>query len=270
MKTFFLHGLAGLLVISFCGCGQKKSETKNQSNADPVTASEANAAASWVSQTIPKPTADGWITLFDGERLYGCAPTNEAIVLGKVFVQNGLLWMDSMGIPFQLKSREVAFRVTAKKVSGQNFTINFGRDYGWYNGGHAFGVGRSVNNHYEDLLTGKSAVNFNDFFEMQFLAVGGKLALLADGKTVVLTQDEENNTESGMGLYALKGISMFKRIEVKMTDVQSLLPKAEPTANAQAKPAAADRLKQVKQLFDQGLINKEDYDKKVKEIVDSI
>lgn len=39
---------------------------------------------------------------------------------------------------------------------------------------------------------------------------------------------------------------------------------------AQNKPSADERLKQVKQLFDQGLIDKEIYDRKVKEIVDSI
>ena len=37
-----------------------------------------------------------------------------------------------------------------------------------------------------------------------------------------------------------------------------------------AKPDAAERLKKVKSLFDQGLINKEEYDKKVKEIMDSL
>ena len=37
-----------------------------------------------------------------------------------------------------------------------------------------------------------------------------------------------------------------------------------------AKPDAATRLKKVKALFDQGLINKEDYDKKMKEIMDSL
>jgi len=31
-----------------------------------------------------------------------------------------------------------------------------------------------------------------------------------------------------------------------------------------------ERLKQVKSLYEQGLINKEDYDKKVKEIMDSL
>jgi hypothetical protein len=43
-----------------------------------------------------------------------------------------------------------------------------------------------------------------------------------------------------------------------------------PSADSNAKPAAAERLKNVKVLYDQGLINKEDYDKKVKEIMDSL
>jgi alpha-L-fucosidase len=37
-----------------------------------------------------------------------------------------------------------------------------------------------------------------------------------------------------------------------------------------AQPAAADRLKQLKDLYDQGLITKDDYDKKVKAILDSM
>ena len=43
-----------------------------------------------------------------------------------------------------------------------------------------------------------------------------------------------------------------------------------PAAGTQNKLSPTDRLKQVKSLFDQGLINKEDYDKKVKEIMDSL
>ncbi len=44
----------------------------------------------------------------------------------------------------------------------------------------------------------------------------------------------------------------------------------QPPADAAGKPDAATRLKQVKSLYDQGLINKDDYDKKVKEIMDSL
>lgn len=43
-----------------------------------------------------------------------------------------------------------------------------------------------------------------------------------------------------------------------------------PPAGTPAKPGATVRLKQLKSLYDQGLINKEDYDKKVKEIMDSL
>jgi alpha-L-fucosidase len=45
-------------------------------------------------------------------------------------------------------------------------------------------------------------------------------------------------------------------------------PPAQTTTAPAAKPDAAERLKKVKALFDQGLINKEEYDKKVKEITD--
>jgi hypothetical protein len=47
-------------------------------------------------------------------------------------------------------------------------------------------------------------------------------------------------------------------------------PPAQTTTAPAAKPDAAERLKKVKALYDQGLINKEDYDKKVKEIMDSL
>jgi hypothetical protein len=59
-------------------------------------------------------------------------------------------------------------------------------------------------------------------------------------------------------------------IKALATGTQAGVDAATPPADNSAKPPAAERLKQVKQLFDQGLINKEDYDKKVKEIVDSI
>jgi len=47
-------------------------------------------------------------------------------------------------------------------------------------------------------------------------------------------------------------------------------PASNPPVAAPDKPDAATRLKQVKALYDQGLINKEDNDKKVKEIMDSL
>ncbi len=55
--------------------------------------------------------------------------------------------------------------------------------------------------------------------------------------------------------------------------VKEMIANPPPAASAtapEAKPDAATRLKQVKSLYDQGLINKDDYDKKVKEIMDSL
>lgn len=229
-----------------------------------------NTDKSWVSQAVPKPDSDGWITLFDGKHLRGCNPTNDCFKTGKIFVQNGSLWVDSVDIPFNLKAREVAFRVQAKKVSGQNFRIFFSRDVAWSDDGQAFGIGRFVNERYENLQRGKSAARFDDFFEMELLVAGGKILLVADGKTIVKAQDEESMDESEMAIGAFKGISVFKRIEVKLSGVRSMFPEDEAAAGAQPKPDAAERLKKVKALYDQGLINKEDYDKKVKEILDSL
>ena len=255
---------ASVIAFSFSGCGKRNPA------ADANRRPAKNAGPAWVKQATPKPDAEGWITLFDGQYLYGCDPASAVFKSEKVFVQGGALWVDSTVIPFNLKAREAAFRVQARKVGGQNFNIDFGRDIGWFNGGNFFGIGRDVNNHYEDLKTGRSTVNFNGFFEMEFLVAGGNILLVAGGKTIVKAQDEESMDEGTMGLAAFKGISVFKRVEVKLSGVQSMFPKDETAAGAQPKLDAAERLKQVKSLYDQGLINKEDYDKKVKEIMDSL
>lgn len=47
-------------------------------------------------------------------------------------------------------------------------------------------------------------------------------------------------------------------------------PPAQATAAPAAKPDVAERLKKVKALYDQGFINKDDYDRKVKEIMESL
>jgi len=55
-----------------------------------------------------------------------------------------------------------------------------------------------------------------------------------------------------------------------MIATRPLTPPPAPASPTAAQPSAADRLKQVKALYDQGLINKDDYDKKAKEILDSM
>ena len=60
------------------------------------TSSNANSSASvtLVSQAVPKPALDGWITLFDGQHQYGCDPTNACFKSGNVFLQTDSLWVD--------------------------------------------------------------------------------------------------------------------------------------------------------------------------------
>ena len=61
-------------------------------------------------------------------------------------------------------------------------------------------------------------------------------------------------------------IAVLSRLKEMITNS----PPAQTTTTPAAKPDAGERLKKLKSLFDQGLINKEDYDKKVKEIIDSL
>jgi hypothetical protein len=61
-----------------------------------------------------------------------------------------------------------------------------------------------------------------------------------------------------------------EEIKALATATKAGLDAATPPADSSTKPDAAERLKKVKALYDQGLINKEDYDKKVKEIMDSL
>ena len=60
---------------------------------------------------------------------------------------------------------------------------------------------------------------------------------------------------------------------LRAEEIKAIATAAHARMDATGAPAKADpteRLKKLKELFDQGLINKEDYDKKVKEIIDSL
>jgi carboxyl-terminal processing protease len=60
------------------------------------------------------------------------------------------------------------------------------------------------------------------------------------------------------------------RILADFASDEDFFEAAREALSQPVKADAADRLKRVKALFDQGLISKEDYDKKVKEIVDAL
>ena len=90
-------------------------------------------------------------------------------------------------------------------------------------------------------------------------------------------QASENGHASFVGM--MDDVMMFNRA-LSVEEVQELFaaqggvlaaqPASTSSVAAPTKPDAAERLKKVKALYDQGLINKDDYDKKVKEIMDSL
>ena len=57
---------------------------------------------------------------------------------------------------------------------------------------------------------------------------------------------------------------------MQLKDLIANPPSPSPAPATGGKPPVAERLKQVKSLYDQELISKEDYEKKVKEIMDSL
>jgi carboxyl-terminal processing protease len=74
---------------------------------------------------------------------------------------------------------------------------------------------------------------------------------------------------TGKGIKPDVAVSESLSPEEVLSNAVEMLQKSNP-AGTEAKPDVAERLKKVKELYDQGLINKQDYDKKVKEIMDSL
>jgi hypothetical protein len=95
------------------------------------------------------------------------------------------------------------------------------------------------------------------------VVMNGKLRLFSNYRKT----DERGST--GIAFYDLldpKDVPASISSGADITN-QAVLP---PPGGAPAKPSPADRLKQLNQLLDQGLINQEEYDQKKQSIIDSI
>ena len=127
----------------------------------------------------------------------------------------------------------------------------------------------------------QAAYKKNDWNEVAIIAEGNHLVHLLNGVVTADFIDENEAKRHRSGSLALKvwlarGPGMdaeFKNLRLRRIQngkIVSAPPAAESKPpSAGDKAPAAERLKKVKALYDQGLINKEDYDKKVKEIMDS-
>jgi len=183
---------------------------------------------SWISPSVPKPNAAGWITLFDGKQLNGCPSAAAEVESGKLSLQkDGALRLDSSLLKFNLSGSNVAIRARVKKISGQNcgLSVRNGLDgspptwkdcASWFSG-RDFGIGKTINGRWKNFANTQSQENYNGFFEMEFRAEGENLTLKADNKMICNARDE--SVEKGQfGVGANKGIALFTSIQVQILD----------------------------------------------------
>ncbi|WP_424314792.1 hypothetical protein [Haloferula sp.] len=176
---------------------------------------------------IPEPDAEGWITLFDGEKLYGCSAEDIIANGDKVKIEDGTLILDDAGVQFQIIARNVAIRADVKKISGINLGLGCRQNPGnrkynsWFNGGGArysnFGLGMAAPK-WREIKAGKASRNFRDFFQMELMIQDSTITLKAEDELVASAENSEIDEPGKLSVRALRGRGLFKNIQVKILD----------------------------------------------------
>ena len=180
-----------------------------------------------VVQSTPEPDADGWISLFDGTRLYACDRDFLLAKSGEVNVSDGELSLSghSVFVAFEVSARNVSVRALVKKVGGKNVSINcrvssLGRYTGYFNGRDAkmwnFGFGKHTPE-WTPLKGGKSTNNIDEFVLLEMTAKDHEITLKADGELVVMMIDSSINQSGRIAIRAI-GSAVFKNIQYKVLD----------------------------------------------------
>ena len=131
---------------------------------------------------------------------------------------------------------DVIIRARVKKVSGQNLGLYLRseeapppeRKFGyaaWFSGGNSFGVFKWSEGSKGDLLTCRTANNFDDYFEFAFSAVGELLSIYVDGQRIAEVRDADYRPGS-LGIATRGGQSLFQDVEIMILDKESA-PRAE-------------------------------------------
>jgi hypothetical protein len=186
----------------------------------------AAPAAPWHSPPIPPPAPGGWIVLFDGEKLRGCDLDPELVQSGAIRVEGGALRLQSdrpIGIVFNASGRDVAIRARVKRESGSvGLRVRKGPDVS-YSGGFSSrdqcGIQRidERTGRYVTLKGTLAPGAYDDYFDLEVSARGRTVAVKADGKTLVETEDEVAR-EGRFRIGVRDGASSFKKVEVKILD----------------------------------------------------
>ncbi len=177
-----------------------------------------------VVDELPAPTADGWITVYDDGKLYGCSPELDLIRADRIAVQDGALRLDNCDVIFNLQGKDVEVRTAIKKVSGKNLGISCrltdaGYCCAWFNGGNYFGLSKFVNQKWIDFLAYKDGEDFNDFFPALLKVQGNSLSFDAGGKTILKRVEgalDEVKDAGKIRFWAVDGVALFRKIEIKV------------------------------------------------------
>jgi hypothetical protein len=182
----------------------------------------------WIVAEVPSPSVAGWIRLFDGKHLYGGVVSDADLDSGKVRLKdNGELRLDSAGVDFKLKGRNVVLRAHIKKYSGQSCSIavRFDRENGtilqtdtaWFNGGNHFGIGRTVDAKWQGLVDTHAQDRYDQFFDLELRAEGPNLTLKANGRTICEATDM-SSSEGRLSVGSARGVALVTSIEAKILD----------------------------------------------------
>ena len=187
----------------------------------PVTPETGAPPELVVENELSKPNADGWIVLYENGRLHGCSPDAEALKSGRIALEDGALRLDDIGIEFEVKARDVAVRAILKRLSGQNLSLQCrirenGGVSGWLHGEKTFGSSRHVDGGWSNFGNAVEGERFQDFFEMTVVADGRKWEIGANGNVLLKLDNEEIRQSGNVVIHALKGVSLFKKVEVKI------------------------------------------------------
>lgn len=158
-----------------------------------------------------------WVSLF---------PKSEQLASFKMDNTNykykqGILELQDCTAELPIDARNVAVRVTAKKLSGHNLNITLrvaekGQYCFFFSGGNSFGLGKNTKSgEWQGLKSANTRDSFDDFVTLTFVAAGPELRAFVNSELVFAFRDEE--LEQGkIAINAYKGVSQFRDLSVQV------------------------------------------------------
>lgn len=182
--------------------------------------------STWADSAIPAPDADGWITLFDGEKIYGCSPDEISKAGDKISIEDGALVLDNTWVTFNISAYDIDIRVMTKKGSCDMLGIgcrqgaNNRKCKAYFHGrGSQLGdFGLWLNGATSRADKAKDSVDHEDFFQMELIATNSSIYLKANDNLLTRAEDNLINQPGQISVYTRNGRGLFRKIQVKILD----------------------------------------------------